>query len=83
MRPEPADTGDEDFEKELDRVMMEYFMDDFADTVFLYGTYHIATHIDKYYNRSDYRDLSTTMSGLEWVEKKLATALIIEILAQQ
>ncbi|EEE55786.1 hypothetical protein OsJ_04361 [Oryza sativa Japonica Group] len=67
VRPEPADTGDEDFEKELDRVMMEYFMDDFADTVFLYGTYHIATHIDKYYNRSDYRDLSTTMSGLEWV----------------
>ncbi|EEC71933.1 hypothetical protein OsI_04741 [Oryza sativa Indica Group] len=37
VRPEPADTGDEDFEKELDRVMMEYFMDDFADTVFLYG----------------------------------------------
>ena len=23
-------------------------------------------------NRSDYRDLSTTMSGLEWLEKKLA-----------
>nr|CAH66340.1 OSIGBa0097I24.8 [Oryza sativa] len=72
VRLQPVDTKDEDSDKEFGRVMMEYFMDDYASTAFLYGTLHLAKHIDKYYNQSEYRDVSTTMSALEWVEKKHA-----------
>nr|CAD40403.1 OSJNBa0004L19.21 [Oryza sativa Japonica Group] len=71
-RLQPVDTKDEDSDKEFGRVMMEYFMDDYASTAFLYGTLHLAKHIDRYCNQSEYRDVSTTMSALEWVEKKLA-----------
>jgi hypothetical protein len=70
--PDPTDTSEEVSDKDLERIPVEYFMDDSADTAFMYGAYFIATHIDKYYNRYNYRDLSTTMSGLEWVEQKLA-----------
>jgi hypothetical protein len=36
----------------------------------LYGTYHLATHIDKHCNRGEYR--RPPLSGLQWVERKLA-----------
>jgi hypothetical protein len=45
--------------------------DDDEEIALIYGMYsQYAMHLDKYYNRGDYR--VAKMSGLEWVERKLA-----------
>jgi hypothetical protein len=48
------------------------FLDDDDDKTIaaIYGTYQLATHIDKHYNRAEYR--RPPLSGLQWVETKLA-----------
>jgi hypothetical protein len=47
------------------------FMDDDDASAYIYGMYQYPMHLDKYYNRSEYRQ--PAMSGLEWVERKLGS----------
>jgi hypothetical protein len=57
------DLYDDDFEE-----FITDFMED-DDDGFIYGMYQYAIHIDKYLIRAEHRQ--PTMTGLEWVERKL------------
>jgi len=67
--PPDDDDDDEDDEEEWEEEFFNLFLDDDDEIGFIYGTYEYATHLDKYYNRSEYRQQQ--MSGLEWVQAKL------------
>ena len=62
----------DDSEEELEDFIVTQFMDDSEDIGFIYGMFQLAMHIDTYCNRSAYRQVPVGMSGLEWVERKLA-----------
>jgi hypothetical protein len=71
---QPAAAVDDDahrkqqWEKDFFAMLPE---DDEEEIALIYGTYsEYAMHLDKYYSRADYR--VPKMSGLEWVERKLA-----------
>jgi hypothetical protein len=59
-----ADDDEDQFENDF----FNMFLEDDASG-FIYGTYEYVVHVDKYCTRSEYRQ--PTMSGLEWVERKL------------
>jgi hypothetical protein len=64
---------DSDDDAEWEEEFFNMFVDDDDDAAgFIYGTYEYAMHLDKYCNRFDYRQ--PAMSGLEWVERKLANS---------
>jgi hypothetical protein len=71
---QPAATVDDDahrkqqWEQDFFAMLVE---DDEEEIALIYGMYsQYAMHLDKYYNRVDYR--VPKMSGLEWMERKLA-----------
>jgi hypothetical protein len=70
-----ADDTD-DSEDELEEFLLTEFIDETEDFGFLYGMFQNAMHIDKYCNRSKYREVGTGLSGLEWVERKMASRKI-------
>ena len=50
-----SDMGNEDTDsdEEFDNFMLTQFMDDSADMSFIYGTFQLAMHVDKYCSRSE------------------------------
>jgi hypothetical protein len=66
-----ADDTD-DSEDELEEFLLTEFLDETKDFGFLYGMFQNAIHIDKYFNRSEYKKVGIGLSGLEWVQRKMA-----------
>jgi hypothetical protein len=67
----PVDNEDDDDDEQWDEDFFSMFFDDAdEETAIVYGMYEYAMHMQKYYNRSDYR--VPMMTGLDWVEQKLA-----------
>lgn len=67
----PVDDEDDDDDEQWDEDFFSMFFDDVEeDTAILYGMSEYAMHMQKYYNRSDYR--VPIITRLDWVEQKLA-----------
>ena len=74
LSPQPLSPQEDtdDSEEELEDFLIANLLDDSEDAGFIYDTYQMAMHLDKYCNRSEYRVVALGMSGEEWVKRKLA-----------
>jgi hypothetical protein len=66
---EYGDANDSD--EEFDQLLIANLMQEEAVVAAMYGMSAVAMHLDKYCNRSEYREVGPGLSGLEWVERKL------------
>ena len=63
-----AARDEDNYNGDSDEDIYKMLLDD-HDNNFIYGMYQYAIHIDKYYNRAEWRQ--PLLTGLEWVERKL------------
>jgi hypothetical protein len=62
----------DDIDEEFDQLLVGNLMqEEAAAAAAMYGMSVVAMHLDKYCNRSEFREVGPGLSGLEWVERKL------------